>query len=308
VTPPRLLATICTARDADEVRVPLTAAAAQAKATDGAGALLVTSGLGAEAREAHERVAAETGAGVVHAGPGLSVARNRAIAEAGETDIVAFIDDDAIPQPDWLERLAARWGEAADDVACIGGAILPRWLAPPPDWISTRIWTSYSLLDLGPGVVELTPSAGEDAWGANVSFRAGPLRRGGGVDPALGPWPGVPMFGDESDAEQRLEAAGKRILYAGDVRVEHLIDPERLTLRELARRERWRGVSLVVSGRRSRASGIPRAIKAAAGLAVATATRNRPLVGERRARLARESGVVGAPVLTRRLRKSGWPG
>jgi hypothetical protein len=116
------------------------------------------------------------------------------------------------------------------------------------------------------------------------------------------------MFGDESDAELRLEKAGKRTLYAGDVRVEHLIDPERLTLRELARRERWRGVSSVISGRRSPASGIARALKAAGGLALAAAARNRPLVGERRARLARELGIAAAPVLTRRLRKKGWPG
>ena len=305
---PRLLATICTARDAEQVRTPLSAIAAQAKASDGAAALLVTSGLDPEAREPHERLGAELGAGVVHAGPGLSVARNRAVAEAGESDIVAFIDDDAIPEPDWLERLSARWAEAAPDVACIGGAIVPRWLAEPPAWISSRIWVSFSLLDLGPGLVELEPSQGEDAWGANVSFRAGALRRVGGFDPERGPWPGVPMFGDESDAELRLEAAGKRILYAGDVRVEHLIEPERLTLAELARRERWRGVSSVVSGRRTPASGLPRAIKAGFGLVAAAATRNQPILGERRARLARELGVAAAPLLRRRLRRAGWPG
>ncbi len=308
MTAPALLATICTARDAEQVRTPLSAIAAQAKASDAAAALLVTSGLEAQQREAHERLGAELGVGVVHAGPGLSVARNRAVAQAGENDVVAFIDDDAIPQPDWLARLAERWAEADHSVACIGGAIVPRWLAEPPAWISSRIWVSFSLLDLGPGLVELAPSEGEDVWGANVSFRAGPLRRAGGFDPARGPWPGVPMFGDESDAERRLEAAGKRVLYAGDVRVEHLIDPERLTLRELARRERWRGVSSVVSGRRSPPSGVPRAFKAAAGLAAAALTRNQPLVGERRGRLARELGVAAAPLWRRRLRKAGWPG
>ncbi len=305
---PRLLATICTNREPEQVREPLAAAAAQAAALGNAEALLVTSGLDEGPHAGLEVLAARLGARSLRAGPGLSTARNAALADVTDEDVLAFLDDDAIPHTDWLERLAARWAEAPADVACIGGAIEPRWGAEPPEWVSEGIWTSFSLLDRGEGVAELHPSRGEDVWGANVSFRAGPLRRVGGFDVARGPWPGVPLFGDESDAQRRLENAGHRILYAGDVRVEHLIGPERLTLGSLARRERWRGVSAAASGHRSPAGGVPRAFKAAAGLAVAGAARDRPLAGERWARMWRELGIAGMPLARRRLRRRGWPG
>jgi hypothetical protein len=304
----RLLATVCTNRGAGEVRGTLEAVSAQAAGVEGAETLLVASGVTDAVHDELAALAAGLGARSVRAGPGLSVARNRALEEAGDEEVVAFIDDDVIPGPDWLARLEAAWTSAPEGVACIGGPIAPRFSAAPPAWFSDRIWESYSLLDRGQGQTELHPSRGEDAWGANVSFRAGPLRRIGGFDPMRGPWPGVPMFGDETDAERRLEAAGLRVHYAGDAGVEHLIEPGRLTLRELARRERWRGVSRVLSGARSPAGGVPRALKATAGLALAVLRRDRALAGERWARMSRESGIALAPLMRLRLRRKGWPG
>jgi glucosyl-dolichyl phosphate glucuronosyltransferase len=303
----RLRATICTNRSPAEVRETLAAVCRQAAAV-GAEALLVTSGVEPGARDEHERQASELGARSAFAGAGLAVARNLAVDELPEPDVVAFLDDDVIPQPDWLQRLAAHWQAAPREVACIGGAILPRWEGEPPRWLGPGLATSFSLLDLGPGTVELTPSRGFDAWGANVSFRLEALRRIGGFDPALGAWDGVPLFGEESDAELRLERAGMRVIYAGDVRVEHRIPRARMTLRALARRERWRGVTLVRTERRRPHGGAPRALKAAAGSALALARLDRHLAAERWARAWRELGVAAAPLALRRLRRRGWPG
>ena len=55
--------------------------------------------------------------------PNISIARNRGITEsAGE--IVAFIDDDAVPEPMWLERL--REAFALPDVSAVGGFVRGR--------------------------------------------------------------------------------------------------------------------------------------------------------------------------------------
>jgi hypothetical protein len=305
---PRLVATICSNRAPELVRPSLRAAVEQAESIGAPVPLLVASGGGERRQTELERLAAEMGARPLRAGAGLSVARNRAVAEVGEGEVVAFLDDDAIPHPDWLQRLRARWAGAPAGTACIGGAIEPWLSAAAPPWFSERVWASYSLLDRGPGLIELSPAAGEDVWGANVSFLAGAVREAGGFDPARGPWAGVPLFGDESELERRLEAAGMKVFYAGDVKVAHVIDAERLTLRGLARRERWRGFSLVELGLRRPAGALARAPKAALGLAAATVRGDRPRVGERRARLARELGVATAPLLRRRLRRRGWPG
>lgn len=53
---------------------------------------------------------------------GLNVARNRAMREAS-TDLVAFTDDDAIPETEWLDALIANFGDPR--VLCATGLTLP---------------------------------------------------------------------------------------------------------------------------------------------------------------------------------------
>jgi len=62
---------------------------------------------------------------------GLSGARNSGIAAAGGA-IIAFLDDDAIAAPDWLERLRERYTDPR--VIGVGGAIRPLWQGGRPAW------------------------------------------------------------------------------------------------------------------------------------------------------------------------------
>jgi succinoglycan biosynthesis protein ExoM len=64
---------------------------------------------------------------------GLSPTRNRAIAEAGDVDYLAFIDDDEIPQPQWLDELLYAQQILAADV--VAGPVLPSFTADVPAWI-----------------------------------------------------------------------------------------------------------------------------------------------------------------------------
>jgi glucosyl-dolichyl phosphate glucuronosyltransferase len=63
--------------------------------------------------------------------PGLSGARNTGLGRASG-EVVAFLDDDAVPAPDWLERLAGGYGPP--EVVGVGGAVLPAWEADRPGW------------------------------------------------------------------------------------------------------------------------------------------------------------------------------
>jgi GT2 family glycosyltransferase len=290
------------------VRPALAEVCAQVEREEGAAALLVTSGLGIGVREAHAEAAARLGATELAAPAGVSAARNVALAAAAESEVIVYIDDDVIPRPGWLAALGAQWRRAPADVACIGGAILPRWAVTPPAWVSPRIDAAFSLLDLGPDTLEVEPRTGREVWTANVSFRVEVLRATGGFDPNVGPWGGVHLFGEDSVLLRRLAAGGRRILYAGDARVEHVIGAERLRLRGLWRREFYRGASATQLGDTSAGAEVPRAAKAAAGLVLAAARRDQPLAGERFARLARSAGGSAAPLLLRWLRRRGWPG
>jgi glycosyltransferase involved in cell wall biosynthesis len=308
VTDLRLTAAICTNRSPDAVAPTLAAVAEQARGGL-AEVLVVTSGLDRDAHAAHVSAADRVGARAVPSDrPGAAIARNRALDEVGDAGVIAYLDDDVLPAIDWLERLAARWREAPADVACIGGPILPRWDGAPPAWMSKRVWEAFSLLDLGPGVVEIHPGSDVDVWCSNASFRAGPLREVGGFAIAQGPWADLPMVGEESAAERALAARGLHVLYAGDVRVEHRVGLERLRLRELWRRQFYRGVSAGVDGRARVAPAAARALKASLGLGTALARGDRPLAAERLGRVAANAGAVLTPAVRRRLRRRGWPG
>jgi succinoglycan biosynthesis protein ExoM len=64
---------------------------------------------------------------------GIAQARNRAIQEAEAADFVAFIDDDEIPTPSWLDELLATQAEFSADVVC--GPVRPHFAYGVPEWV-----------------------------------------------------------------------------------------------------------------------------------------------------------------------------
>lgn len=65
---------------------------------------------------------------------GISYARNKAIACVKEgTDFVAFIDDDEVPQPSWLDELLYLQRSYGADV--VSGPVLPRFFGGVPVWV-----------------------------------------------------------------------------------------------------------------------------------------------------------------------------
>src|SRR5215213_10029587 len=145
---------VCTNRLPEAVAESLAALCEQA----GDSALaLVTSGLAAAEVDAHR--AAFGGPVLAEPRPGLSRARNRALAWAAEVgaDVLAFVDDDAVVADGWWHALGRRWDEAGAEVACIGGPIRPRYAAEPPPWFSDGIAHVLTLLDRGSEVRDLDP-------------------------------------------------------------------------------------------------------------------------------------------------------
>src|SRR4051795_1595016 len=217
--------------------------------------------------------------------PGLSHARNRALAWAAEAgaDVLAFVDDDAVVDPGWYDALRARWDEAPGDVACIGGPIRPRFSVPPPPWFSDGIAHVLTLLDRGPEVRDLDPDL-EAVYGANISFRVDPLRQVGGFDPGLGHSGGRIFFAEEDEAQRALVRLGFSVRYVPDAGVEHVIPADRLTRASFLKRRFAFGRALGLRGGRGRGLAARQALSSGTGAAAATARGQQALAMERAVR------------------------
>src|SRR3954471_23157298 len=227
--------------------------------------------------------------------PGLSRARNRALAWAAEAgaDVLAFVDDDVMVDPGWYSALVARWDEAPADVACIGGPIRPRYSVPPPPWFSDGIAHVLTLLDRGASVRDLDPAV-EALYGANSSCRVEPLRQVGGFDPRLGHSGGRTFFAEEDEAQRALARLGYRVRYVPDAAVEHVIPAERLTRASFLRRRFAFGRALGMRGGRGRPLAARQVLASGAGALAAAARGQDALAMERAVRAAENAGVLVA--------------
>jgi hypothetical protein len=287
---------VCTNRAAGMVAESLAALGAQAPA--GAVAV-VTSGLDEASVEAHR--GAFDGPVLVEPRPGLSLARNRALQWCEEHDVLAFVDDDAVVCDGWYQALERRWAEAEDDVACIGGPIRPRWPeGAPPAWVSPPILPALTLLDLGGEVRDLDPSV-TTVYGANVSFRVGPLRQAGGFDPGFGHSGTRVFFSEEDEAQRALVRLGYRVRYVPDAAVEHVIPEGRLTRGSFIRRRFAYGRALGMRRARPLPLALRQALSSAAGAVVAAITRRDALMMERAVRAAENAGVLYGSTKPRRI-------
>jgi glucosyl-dolichyl phosphate glucuronosyltransferase len=168
---------------------------------------------------------------------GLSAARNRALAEAG-AEVIAFLDDDAVPRPGWLAALLAPY--AAPAVGCVGGRVLLHFASPPPPWLVPALHPALSAYDLGERPCTVRYGSADYPYGANVSFRVAAARAAGGFSTRMGLRGTRQLQHEEIDLCYRLEHAGHEIRYVPGAAVDHWIFPERLTPAALLERH-WQG-------------------------------------------------------------------
>jgi GT2 family glycosyltransferase len=173
---------------------------------------------------------------------GLSNARNVATA-AADTPVIAFLDDDALACPGWLEALLEAFERLGPQAHIIGGLVRPRFAVPRPAWLDDRMQAYLSVCDLGGETRFLRP--GEWVVGANISYRADRLREAGGFSTALGRVGGgaALMSNDETELADRIRANGGLTGYAPRAEVEHFVPAERLTQEWFRRRIAWQAVS-----------------------------------------------------------------
>ncbi len=191
------------------------------------------------------------GAGLIRVDrPGVSAARN-AGAHAARAPVIAYIDDDAIPAPDWVESILRARQAFRPPPALIGGRILPSWEQPLPSWWPPSLRGVLSIIEHeGQGIYRsaaLPP--GLEPYAANMTVEVAPLLAAGGFGEDLGRYAGVLLSDEEVRLAWALQDAGHRILYDSRIVVHHQIQASRLHPSWLLRRLYWQGASTVTTRR-----------------------------------------------------------
>jgi mycofactocin system glycosyltransferase len=214
----------------------------------------------------------------VNGGPGP--ARNSALGATG-TELIAFLDSDCVPPPDWIAGLAGHFADPL--VAAVAPRIVGAAAGPggsPPE---------ASTLDLGDRPARVAPMTRV----AYVPTAALVLRRGalgGGFDEAL-------RYGEDVDLVWRLIEAGWRVRYEPAVRVAHAEPASRPAL--LRRRFRY-GTSAAPLTRRHPGAVAPLVLQPWPTITMAALLARRPLA-------AGAAFSVSIALLTGRLRANGLP-
>ena len=146
----------------------------------------------------------------------ISAARNTGVAVAAG-QIIAFIDDDAVPEPSWLTHLIAPFADAA--VSAAGGFVIGRngisfqWKART---VGPEAQTdALQLSGDAPQVFLGTPACAIKTEGTNMAVRHDVLVALGGFDPAF------QFYLDETDLNARLGEASHRTAIVPRARVHH---------------------------------------------------------------------------------------
>jgi GT2 family glycosyltransferase len=154
---------------------------------------------------------------------GLSGARNTGVAVA-TGDVVAFLDDDATAERDWLEHLAAPYRDP--NVLGVGGEILPAWQVGKPAFFPTEFYWVVGCTYTG-----LPDEQAEirNMIGANMSVRRDVLNETGGFSDVIGRVGTRPVGCEETELCIRAKRGRPqgRFIYEPAATVHHLVPKSR---------------------------------------------------------------------------------
>jgi glycosyltransferase involved in cell wall biosynthesis len=171
----------------------------------------------------------------------LSFARNEAI-RLCQTDVLLYIDTDAIAAANWAEQLAQTLTQSGVGIA--GGKIVPKWHKSPSFIQKSRVvLDQYSMLDLGEDNIEVPKVVGA-SFGLNKKH----LGDVAIFDENLGRRDGKLYSGEESKLCSDALKAGFKIMYVGSSVVQHQVLPERVKISWIATRMFYQGIASAKRG------------------------------------------------------------
>jgi GT2 family glycosyltransferase len=149
---------------------------------------------------------------------GAGATRNKGMAQTS-SDLVCFLDDDALAPPGWLSAMMEGAGRHPG-AGLLGGGVRPRFEAPVPRTCE-RHELAGATLDEGRHDIDT-----DEIWGCNMAVRRTTFDRLGGFDERL-------PLSEDWDFGRRVVESGSRIVYLPDAWIEHRRLADDLRLRSM---------------------------------------------------------------------------
>jgi glucosyl-dolichyl phosphate glucuronosyltransferase len=155
--------------------------------------------------------------------PGLSGARNSGV-RAARGEVLAFLDDDAVAAPDWLEHLLEPYRDA--DVVGVGGIVEPLWADARPHFMPSEFDWVVGCTYRG---LPTTTAPVRNLIGASMSLRRDVFETVGGFRADVGRVGTRPAGCEETELCIRAVQGmpGSRMIFAPRSRVRHRVTEER---------------------------------------------------------------------------------
>jgi glycosyltransferase involved in cell wall biosynthesis len=173
---------------------------------------------------------------------GLSVARNTG-ATSATSQILAYLDDDAVASPNWLTVLYTAY-QSNEKLAIAGGKVTLIWPEGilPPAWLSDDLAGNLGAYNLGDKIVYID-RPGLTPRGLNYSIRRKFLTEIGGFDINLGRVGKKLLSNEELLMTEQALNRGWQVAYIPEALVQHNVSPERVNPQWFFSRGWWQGIS-----------------------------------------------------------------
>jgi len=163
---------------------------------------------------------------------GLGYARRRAMNETS-ADIIAFVDDDCMLSPEWVEA-ALTFCRAHPNAGAVGGRVHLLWEVPPTDFVK-QYKDSFAYQDHGEFSCQLPSKGWTYLVGAGLVLRRSAMEASGWVEKGNlnGNLYGRLDAGDDSEIVLRIRKAGYELWYNPLMALQHFIPVRRMSVEHI---------------------------------------------------------------------------